>query len=802
MEDEVDQCFVAKKSFEIEKKQLLINNDRLLEENIACDIMCTYLRSLNEVDNCGKCKSIDIVLLDLLVESNKSLCELRKRFAKLEEYIITRDIAFQNHKEQMILNDHEMKNKQFLVKTINNQSVDINDRKLKGKFSEIQMNHNGTSVNTKLSRPSNLGTKLYSVTPLPKSKVIPKVVDKNDLSKSVPSYLNTKKIIEKCTKVLTSSLLKIETEPINEYFKNNKVVHHDYLKVTKEHVAKLQELLEEARALKPLDENIGHASKFAERIQELLVVSSTNTSGSKPRSNTKNDRIPQPLSRSMKNKLEAHHRKFESSANKNNYVLDCNANVKNVKFFRTKDEAPEIIIIFLKQAQVSLNTTIRYLRTDNGIEFLNHTLRKYTEDVGLTHYTSTARTLLQNGVAKAVATAWYTQNRSLIHTLYNKTPYKLLRDRKPELKYLYVFGALCYPTNDFEDIGKLQPKADIGIFIEAPSLSNSPYIEATNSPINSTNVEPNEEVAEFDSDTFKNPFAPPDTSTAESSSMIIDTSNMHTFQQPSIYTKRWTKDHPFTTIISDPSKPISTRHQLSTNALWCYFHAFLAKEEPKNYKEAMNESCWIKAMQEEIHEFEQLEVWELVPRPDKAMIISLKWIFNVKLDEYGGVLKNKARLVAKGYRQEEGIDFEESFAPVTHIESKGIFLAYTSHKNMVVFQMDVKTTFLNEILNEEVYVSQPKGFVNQDHPNHVFRLKKSLYGLKQAPHTWYNLLSKFLLSQKYVKGVVDPTLFTQKEGNDLILYGLDQCDFVDIPMVGQSKLHEDPNGNPVDPTRY
>ncbi|GJZ81319.1 hypothetical protein Tco_0646313 [Tanacetum coccineum] len=129
MEDEVDQCFVAKKSFEIEKKQLIINNNRLLEENIASDIMCTYLRSLNEVDNCGKCKSLNIVLLDLQ-ESNKSLCELRKWFEKLEEYSITLDIAFQNHKEQMIFNDNDTKNKNILVKTINNQSVEINDLKV------------------------------------------------------------------------------------------------------------------------------------------------------------------------------------------------------------------------------------------------------------------------------------------------------------------------------------------------------------------------------------------------------------------------------------------------------------------------------------------------------------------------------------------------------------------------------------------------------------------------------------------------------------------------------------------------
>ncbi|GJV40747.1 retrovirus-related pol polyprotein from transposon TNT 1-94 [Tanacetum coccineum] len=293
---------------------------------------------------------------------------------------------------------------------------------------------------------------------------------------------------------------------------------------------------------------------------------------------------------------------------------------------------------------------------------------KLYRNVGITHTTSTARTPQQNGVVErrnrtlveaartmlifsksllflwveAVATACYTQNCSLIHTRYNKTPYDLLIDRKPELKYLYVFGTLCYLTNDFENLGKLQSKADIGISIgpdlqgltsghissglvlnqaastsakppikndwdllfqlmfdeyfknlsdafnlisdvtlppldtarasssstfidkDAPSLSTSSNNEAKNSPLNSTNVDTNNEVAEFDSDTFTNLFAPPDTSSAESSSRIVDTLNMHTFQQPPIYTKRWTKDHPLVTIIDDPSKPVSTRRQLST----------------------------------------------------------------------------------------------------------------------------------------------------------------------------------------------------------------------------------------------
>ncbi|GJY35418.1 retrovirus-related pol polyprotein from transposon TNT 1-94 [Tanacetum coccineum] len=164
-------------------------------------------------------------------------------------------------------------------------------------------------------------------------------------------------------------------------------------------------------------------------------------------------------------------------------------------------------------------------------------------------------------------------------------------------------------------------------------------------------------------------------------------------------------------------------------------------------------------MQEEIHEFDRLQVWELVPPPDCAMIIALKWIYKVKLDEYGDVLKNKARLVAKGYRQEEGIDFEQPFTPVAKLEAIRIFIANAASKNMTVYQIDVKTAFLNDELKEEVYVSQPEGFVDQDHLNHVYLLKKALYGLKQAPRAWYDTLSRFLLAHGFSKGMVDPTLF-------------------------------------------
>ncbi|GJX52439.1 retrovirus-related pol polyprotein from transposon TNT 1-94 [Tanacetum coccineum] len=216
-----------------------------------------------------------------------------------------------------------------------------------------------------------------------------------------------------------------------------------------------------------------------------------------------------------------------------------------------------------------------------------------------------------------------------------------------------------------------------------------------------------------------------------------------------------------------------------------------------------------------------LENLELVPRPVYVMVIALKWIYKVKLDEYGDVLKNKARLVAKGYRQEEGIDFEESFAPVARIEAIRIFIANAASKNMVIYQMDVKTAFLNGDLQEEVFVSQPEGFEDPEHPTHVYRLKKALYGLKQAPRAWYDTLSKFLIATKFFKGAVDPTLFTRKTGLQvsqsprgifinqakyalkiLKKYGMNLTDHVDTPMVDRLKLDEDLKGIPVDQTRF
>ncbi|GJY82964.1 integrase, catalytic region, zinc finger, CCHC-type containing protein, partial [Tanacetum coccineum] len=469
----------------------------------------------------------------------------------------------------------------------------------------------------------------------------------------------------------------------------------------------------------------------------------------------------------------------------------------------SKDEAPNFIIKFLKMIQVWLKALVRRIRTDNGTEFVNQTLREYYEKVGISHETSVARSLRQNGVverrnstlieaariiliyekaplflwAEEVATACYTQNRSIIRLRHDKTPYELLHDKLPDLSFFHVFGALCYPINDSENLGKLQPKADIDfdeltvMASEHSSLEpvlheitpatissglvpnphpSTPFVppsrtdwdllfqplfdELLNPPSSVDRPAPEvialiaEVVAPEPVATTGSPSlttidqdapSPKNDSEASSSSDVIPTI-VHTAAPNSEHVTKWTKDHPLDNIIV----------------------------EPKNYKDALTQACWIEVMQEELNEFERLEV---------------------KLDELEGILKNKARLVARGYRQEERIDFEESFALVARLDAIRFFLAYATHMNMIVYQMDVKTTFLNGILREEVYVSQLDWFVDQDNLNHVYKLKKALYGLKQAPRAWYDLLSKFLLSQKFSKGTVDPTLFIRRQDKDILL---------------------------------
>nr|GEV25138.1 Gag-Pol polyprotein [Tanacetum cinerariifolium] len=287
---------------------------------------------------------------------------------------------------------------------------------------------------------------------------------------------------------------------------------------------------------------------------------------------------------------------------------------------------------------------------------------------------------------------------------------------------------LNLPTTVAADTPLLNVQTTLKTTCQEPT--QAPTVTATE---NIKQAETITEDAQVDDDKFINIFCTPVLEREETSSRHVDSSNMHTFYQQHPSEHRWTKDHLLEQVIGNPTQSITTRRQLETDGEMCMFSLIMSRTEPKNIKEAMYDSAWIEAMQEEIHQFKRLDVWELVDSPLCKNVINMKWLWKNKRDEENTVIRKKASLVAKGYGQKEGIDFKESFAPVARLEAVWLFIAYVAHKSFSVYQMDVKTTFLYGPLKEEVYVNQPDGFIDPYHPDQVYYLKKALYGLKQAP---------------------------------------------------------------------
>jgi hypothetical protein len=231
------------------------------------------------------------------------------------------------------------------------------------------------------------------------------------------------------------------------------------------------------------------------------------------------------------------------------------------------------------------------------------------------------------------------------------------------------------------------------------------------------------------------------------------------------------RDHPVNTILGDIRKGVTTRSRV---AHFCEHYSFVSSIEPHRVEEALQDSDWAMAMQEELNNFTRNEVWHLV--------VGTKWVFHNKQDEHGVVTRNKARLVAKGYSQVEGLDFGETYAPVARLESFHVLLAYATYHGFKLYQMDMKSAFLNGPIKEEVYVEQPPGFEDSEYPNHVYRLSKALYGLKQAPRAWYECLRDFLIANGFKVGKADPTLFTKILENDLFVCQI----YVDDIIIGST----------------
>nr|GEV30775.1 hypothetical protein [Tanacetum cinerariifolium] len=560
-------------------------------------------------------------------------------------------------------------------------------------------------------------------------------------------------------------------------------------------------------------------------------------------------------------------------------------------FLRSKDEKPEVLIDFLRLVQRGLHAQVRIVRTDKGSEFLNQTLHAYFASEGIVYQTLVTRTPEQNGVverrnqtlvedartmlstakvplffwAEAIATACFTQNHSLVIPRHEKTPYHIINDRKPSVKFFHIFGSLYYIVRDGENLDKMKVKGDACIFVgystqsrayrvfnkrtrvlvetihvnfdELPQMASdhvssdpapkykavttsneldllfslmsdelvnrSSHVASKSFAVSTTDA-PNqrqqqhttplnnqtspdhtcqvptqvptipstgnmnqvvmvEEYAQVENDEFINIFCTPIQDREETSSRHVDSLNMHTFYQHHSSEHRWTKDHLIEQVIGNPSQSVRTS-QLESDGEMCMLALTVSQTEPKNLKEAMADSAWIESMQEELHQFDRLDVWELVDSPLCKNIINMKWLWKNKSDE-------------------------ENIA---------------AYKSFTVYQMDVKTTFLYGPLKEEVYVNQPDGFVDPYHLDKVYRLKKALYGLKQAPRAWYDKLSNFLVSKGFSKGSIDPTLLITKHRGDILLLTVYGFYFDKILMYCDSKAAIAISCNPVQhsPTKH
>ncbi|KAI3758884.1 hypothetical protein L6452_06456 [Arctium lappa] len=416
--------------------------------------------------------------------------------------------------------------------------------------------------------------------------------------------------------------------------------------------------------------------------------------------------------------------------------------------------------------------------------------------------------------AEAVNSACYVQNRVLVVKPKNKTPYELLNKRKPFIGFFKPFGCPCTILNTKSHLGKFDSKLDDGFLVGYSSQSKAYRVFNTSSRIieESDNVKCNENTPNpigsspqwlFDIDSLTNSFgfSSDDYAGSEcggsgtiqvqesiSKSVIFPIPTGDSVEncdkEPSAGSSQSeeesrdeeTQENKESEVaaentsveLNDSNLEVGLTEEPSHNTRVQKNHPPQLLE-PKKAHDAMKESSWIEAMQEELLQFKLQDVWDLVDLPKGHRAIGTKWIFRNKRDERGIVIRNKARLVAQGYTQEEGIDYEEVFAPVARIEAIRLFLAYASYMNFKVYQMYVKSAFLYGSIEEEVYVCQPPGFENPNYPDIVYKLKKALYGLHQAPRAWYDTLSSYLLENDFERGVIDKTLFIKRKKKDILL---------------------------------
>src|SRR4051812_7375456 len=391
-----------------------------------------------------------------------------------------------------------------------------------------------------------------------------------------------------------------------------------------------------------------------------------------------------------------------------------------------------------------------------------------------------------------INTACYIQNRISIRPILNKTPYELWKNRNPNISYFHPFGYVCYILNTKDHLHKFDSKAQKCFLLGYSEFSKGYRVYNTKTLVveESINIRFDDKLGNEKPKQFEN-FAGIDISISDheepkgkndaEDQVAASLENLRISEEPTLKrSSRLNSTHSKDVIIGKKDDPIRTRAFLKNNTE-CQF-GLVSLIEPTSVDQVLEDADWKIAMHEKLNQFTRNDVWDLVPRPKGFNIIETKWVFRNKLSEKGEVVRNKARLVAQGYSQQEGIDYTETFAPVARLESIRLLISFATQHNITLYQMDVKSAFLNGYIDEEVYVHQPPGFEDSKSPEHVFKLKKSLNGLKQAPRAWYERLSSFLLDNGFTRGQVDKTLFCKTSKKDILICQI----YVDDIIFGTS----------------
>jgi len=385
--------------------------------------------------------------------------------------------------------------------------------------------------------------------------------------------------------------------------------------------------------------------------------------------------------------------------------------------------------------------------------------------------------------AEAVNTTCYVQNIIYIRPILEKTTYEFFKGRRLNISCFHQFGCTCYILNNKVYPKKFDAKAERGICLgysersKACRVYNSETLCVEESmhiifddkePGNQTPKQGESfadmQVPEDTSEPDQTPEfedSPEDESTPEAQNEVASDEAQDGSQQAnqSKDTFKHKYSHPEDLIIGNKESPRRTRSYFRQEESMM---GLLSVIEPATVDEALSNDGWILVMKEELNQFQRNDVWDLVPKPQQENIIGTKWVFRNKLNEQGEVVRKKVRLVAQGYSQQEDIDY-------TRLEAIRLLLSYAANHGIILYQMDVKSAFLNGVISKEVFVKQPPDFEDQKHPDHVYKLKKSLYDLKQAPRAWYDRLSNFLIENDFKRRQVDTTLFRRTLEKDILV---------------------------------